>query len=190
MGVSKKNLLIETFSVLRDSWDSREDSICKILEKMAAEDSQKAVEMWEYLLHHNKEELQKYGSSLTHKIIYHLKQGMSESKLADLVFSNDALGKLVFKTVSSVNWNQIMLLYYLILKDDTEKMKKYLDFIMGNTSNSEYRVGRAAAEIISRYEEDGNRLSPKWVRFFMEYAETIRNPEDKAELVVAMIDYV
>lgn len=115
---------------------------------------------------------------------------MSESKVADLVFSNDALGELVFKTASSVNWNQMRLLYFLILNDDTEKMKKYLDLIEGNTSNNEYRVGRAAAEIISRYEEEGKRLSPKWVRFFMEYAETIRNPEDKAELVVAMIDYV
>lgn len=190
MAINKKNLLIESFSVLRDSWDSREDSICKILQKMASIDSQKAIEMWEYLLSHNMESLKNYGNSLTHGIIYNLEQGMSEEELAELFFSNDTLCKSIFNKVSDVYWNQMRLLYFLVLKNQFDIMRNVLDLIKHNVSNTEYRVGRAAAETISRFEEDGSQLSPQWVRFFQDYLESIQNPEDKAELVVALIDYI
>ena len=190
MAINKKNLLIESFSVLRNSWDSREDSICKILEKMASIDGQKAVEMWEYLLTHNMESLKNYGNSLTHGIIYNLEKGMSEDELATLVFSNETLCKLIFNKVDEVYWNQMRLIYFLLLRDDFDKMRKVLDLIKSNASNTEYRVGRAAAMTISRFEENDSKLSPKWVRFFQDYLETIKNQEDKAELVVALIDYL
>ncbi len=190
MAINKKNLLIESFSVLRDSWDSREDSICKILQKMASIDSEKAIEMWEYLLSHNMDSLQNYGNSLTHGIIYNLEQGMPEEDLAMLVFSNDSLCKLIFNKVSNVYWNQMRLLYFLVLRDEFDKMRKVLDLIKRNASNTEYRVGRAAAETISRFENDSSQLSSQWVHFFQDYLETIQNPEDKAELVIALIDYI
>lgn len=47
---AKKELLIDTFDVLKDMWPAKREAIFKVLKSMRVIDLNLMMEMWEYLI--------------------------------------------------------------------------------------------------------------------------------------------
>ena len=50
---AKKELLIDTFDVLKDMWPAKREAIMKVFRSMRVIDLEKMLEMWEYLIKKN-----------------------------------------------------------------------------------------------------------------------------------------
>lgn len=192
MAINKKTLLIESFSVLRDSWDSKEDAITKILKKMIAIDIDKTMEMWLYILEHNPNAVAWEGNAIAaiENMIFDFQNIVSEESLANAIFNNEILSKLIFGKNAGLSLSSSYLLATLLKKNDQKLMKKILDLVKSKTATSGFSIGTVISKMIEHYEAEGSRLSKSWVRFLLSYIEDIPQQEDKAEATVALIDYI
>lgn len=192
MSINKKNLLIETFSILKDSWESKDDAIKKIILKMASIDLSTSISMWLYILQNNPHSVQWSGNaySAIELMIYQLSDVAGEEKLSQVIFGNEELSSIIYGENAYVSDRATDLLLYLIKNNDRKRLTKMLDLVKSNTNTSEFTVGTVIAKVIEGYEENCSRLSNTWVKFFVDYANDLSNPTDKAEATVALLEYL
>ncbi|MCH5242870.1 MAG: hypothetical protein J1F67_10715 [Muribaculaceae bacterium] len=193
MAINKKNLLKESFTILRDKWPDKTEAIQKLVFKMAEIDIDDAINMWRYLIENNQDQFVDNGGSyrLLEAFLYNWSQKIPEKEIAFRIFNDSNLQKALFLSNGCVSYNTVHILRFIIEENlDKNLMLKLLEYIITNPNNTEFKIGKVISRLIEKLNEDEITITDSWSRFLISFLDKIKNPEDRAEATVALLDYM
>lgn len=190
---AKKELLVDTFEVLKDMWPAKREAIVKIFRSMRIIDLDKMMEMWEYLI--KKNELTTHQNdyeswNLLEGIVYDVFLDGCLIKYADAPFShavyqNKTINKYLFSVNPRLAEYTSAIIANLMLEIPLNEIGKILNSI-GSRKNQENGLGNILTWIIERFRYDEN-LDKKIKDFLLNY---IGSMADKTERAVAYAAYL
>lgn len=190
---AKKELLVDTFEVLKDMWPAKREAIVKIFRSMRIIDLDKMMEMWEYLI--------KKNELTTHQNDYeswNLLEGMvydvfldgclinyADAPFSLAVYQNKTINKYLFSVNPRLAEYTSAIIANLMLEIPLTEIAKILNSI-GSRKNQENGLGNILTWIIERFRYDEN-LDKKIKDFLLNY---IGSMADKTERAVAYAAYL
>lgn len=190
---AKKELLVDTFEVLKDMWPAKREAIVKIFRSMRIIDLDKMMEMWEYLI--------KKNELTTHQNDYeswNLLEGMvydvfldgclinyADASFSLAVYQNKTINKYLFSVNPRLAEYTSAIIANLMLEIPLTEIAKILNSI-GSRKNQENGLGNILTWIIERFRYDEN-LDKKIKDFLLNY---IGSMADKTERAVAYAAYL
>lgn len=190
---AKKELLIDTFDVLKDMWPAKREAIVKVFRSMRIIDLEKMMEMWEYLITKNE--------VVTHQNDYEssdLLEGMvrdiftegcllnyADKAFSLAVYQNKTISKYLFSVNPRLGEYTSAIIANLMLEIPLKEVEKILHNI-GSRKIQEDGLGNILTWIIERFRYDEN-LDKKIKDFLLNYIGTMA---DKTERAVAYAAYL
>lgn len=190
---AKKELLIDTFDVLKDMWPAKREAIMKVFRSMRVIDLDKMLEMWEYLIkknevttHQNDYESWKLLEGVVHDVFT---EGCLIS-YADMTFSlavynNEIIRKYLFSVNPQLEEYTAAIIANLMSEIPLNEIEKILNNI-GSSKSQENGLGNILTWIIERFRYDED-LSKEIKDFLLYY---ISSMADKTERAVAYAAYL
>lgn len=190
---AKKELLIDTFDVLKDMWPAKREAIVKILRSMRIIDLDKMMEMWEYLIkknelttHQNDYESWQLLDGIVDEVFTEGCVGSYADKTFSLaVYDNSTLRKYLFSINPQLGKYTAAIIANLIREIPLKKVEQILNNI-GSRKNYENGLGNILTWIIERFRFDED-LSKEVKDFLLNYISSIA---DKTERAVAYAAYL
>lgn len=190
---AKKELLVDTFEVLKDMWPAKREAIVKIFRSMRIIDLEKMMEMWEYLI--KKNELTTHQNdyeswNLLEGIVYDVFLNGCLINYADVPFSlavynNKTINKYLFSVNPRLGEYTSAIIANLMREIPLNEIGKILNSI-GSRKNQENGLGNILTWIIERFRYDEN-LDKNIKDFLYNY---IGSMADKTERAVAYAAYL
>lgn len=190
---AKKELLIDTFDVLKDMWPAKREAIVKVFRSMRIIDLEKMMEMWEYLITKNE--------VVTHQNDYEssdLLEGMvrdiftegcllnyADKAFSHAVYQNKTISKYLFSINPRLGEYTSAIIANLMLEIPLKDVEKILNNI-GSRKIQEDGLGNILTWIIERFRYNEN-LEKKIKDFLLNY---IGSMADKTERAVAYAAYL
>ena len=190
---AKKELLVDTFEVLKDMWPSKREAIVKIFRSMRIIDLEKMMDMWEYLITKNE--------VITHQNNYEssdLLEGMVRDIFTDgcllnyadkpfslAVYQNKTICKYLFSVNPRLGEYTSAIIANLMLELPLKEVEKIFNSI-GSRKVQEDGLGNILTWIIERFRYNEN-LDKKIKDFLLNY---IGSTADKTERAVAYAAYL
>lgn len=190
---AKKELLVDTFEVLKDMWPAKREAIVKIFRSMRIIDLETMMEMWEYLITKNE--------VITHQNSYEssdLLEGMIRDIFTDgcllnyadkafslAVYQNTTISKYLFSVNPRLGEYTSAIIANLMLEIPLKEVEKILNNI-GSRKIQEDGLGNILTWIIERFRYNEN-LDKKIKDFLLNYIGTMA---DKTERAVAYAAYL
>lgn len=190
---AKKELLMDTFEVLKDMWPAKREAIVKIFRSMRIIDTNKMMEMWEYLI--------KKNELTTHQNDYeswNLLEGMvydvfldgclinyADAPFSLAVYQNKTINKYLFSVNPRLAEYTSAIIANLMREIPLNEIGKILNSI-GARKNQENGLGNILTWIIERFRYDEN-LDKNIKDFLLNY---IGSMADKTERAVAYAAYL
>ncbi|MBD5174455.1 MAG: hypothetical protein HDT06_01385 [Bacteroidales bacterium] len=190
---AKKELLIDTFDVLKDMWPAKREAIVKIMRSMRIIDLEKMMEMWEYLI--------KKNEVITHQNSYESAELLEEMvsdiftegcivSYADKAFSlavyqNKTISKYLFSINPRLGKYTSAIVSNLMGEIPLNEVEKILNAI-GSRKGKEDGLGNILTWIIERFRYNEN-LNNEIKDFLLNY---IGSMSDKTERAVAYAAYL
>lgn len=190
---AKKELLVDTFEVLKDMYPAKREAIVKIFRSMRIIDLDKMMEMWEYLI--------KKNELTTHQNDYEswdLLEGMvydvfldgclinyADAPFSIAVYQNKTINKYLFSVNPRLAEYTSAIIANLMREIPLNEIGKILNSI-GSRKNQENGLGNILTWIIERFRYDEN-LDKKIKDFLLNY---IGSMADKTERAVAYAAYL
>ncbi len=190
---AKKEILVDTFEVLKDMWPAKREAIVKIFRSMRIIDTNKMMEMWEYLI--------KKNELTTHQNDYeswNLLEGMvydvfldgclinyADAPFSLAVYQNKTINKYLFSVNPRLAEYTSAIIANLMREIPLNEIGKILNSI-GARKNQENGLGNILTWIIERFRYDEN-LDKNIKDFLLNY---IGSMADKTERAVAYAAYL
>lgn len=190
---ANKELLVDTFEVLKDMWPAKREAIVKIFRSMSIIDLETMMEMWEYLITKNE--------VITHQNSYEssdLLEGMIRDIFTDrcllnyadkafslAVYQNTTISKYLFSVNPRLGEYTSAIIANLMLEIPLKEVEKILNNI-GSRKIQEDGLGNILTWIIERFRYNKN-LDKKIKDFLLNYIGTMA---DKTERTVAYAAYL
>ncbi len=190
---AKKELLVDTFEVLKDMWPAKREAIVKIFRSMRVIDLEKMMEMWEYLITKNE--------VITHQNNYEssdLLEGMVRDIFTDgcllnyadkafslAVYQNKTISKYLFSVNPRLGEYTSATIANLMFEIPLKEVEKILNNI-GSRKIQEDGLGNILTWIIERFRYNEN-LEKKIKDFLLNYIDSMA---DKTERAVAYAAYL
>ncbi|TYQ14665.1 UNVERIFIED_CONTAM: hypothetical protein Cloal_1026 [Acetivibrio alkalicellulosi] len=185
----KKDILLESFNVLKDNYSNNKIKIREIIGKMFSIDIDTSVEMWTYLLTKNKHFIkdadEAYG--LTEGIIYVAEESIGTAKIGEIIVENEFLKKNIFSESVCVGLNTIGIIKHFLCINNLEIANELIDLVYKNKNNRKYSFGEYLEELIDslKYEEN---LTDDAINILITWGEKVTDSEEKAKINVSLID--
>lgn len=195
---TKEQMILESFDILKDSWEDKRGAIRRLLNNMFDINPQSFINMWLYILKHNSKNLfvsDSWGAyELTEQIvndIYGRNAGNyndeydneNEEMMYKLVFDNKELYTLLFGKSSTIGEYTSFLLSHLIASNNTSKLLEVLKLI-DNNSNKDETIGAILTEAIEHIEVDVPKQNIECLENFV---AKISDKTDRAEAFTALL---
>lgn len=190
---AKKELLIDTFDVLKDMWPAKREAIVKIFRSMRIIDLDKMMEMWEYII--KKNELTTHQNdyeswNLLEGMVYDVFLDGCLIQYADVPFSlavyqNKTINKYLFSVNPRLAEYTSAIIANLMREIPLNEIGKILNNI-SSRKNQENGLGNILTWIIDRFRYD-EKLDQKIKDFLLNY---IGSMADKTERAVAYAAYL
>ena len=201
----KKELIIQNlcsaFEVIKDSWETRKESICKCITGMVRYDPNIAMDMWLYILNSHKDSLRTEDGSRTYidsvcRCLYNDIGDSSDSESAKAVyksiFNNHGLYSILFGDACFSNnfsyqhdFCEHCLKWYLTEKKP-DNLMDVLKCLNSNNNFVDYTVGLVITRAINHLNEE-IKISPKSQEILLSCIEFINDPNDRAEITIAAL---
>lgn len=190
---AKKELLIDTFDVLKDMWPTKREAIFKVLKSMRVIDLNMMMEMWEYLITKNdtlarQNDYESYYlfDGLIHEMFLNgCLVHYADKDFAMAAYQNETIRKYLFSINPQMGENTSALISQLILQLPMNEIGKILDKI-GSRKVFENGFGEIITWIIQhlKYED---KLNKKMKDFLFNYISAL---SDRTERAVAYAAYL
>ena len=189
----KKQMLLESFDILKDSWEKKWDPIQKIIVNMAVLDMPTAIEMWLYIIERNKKLFPNNSYPLFEGIIHDMNKKMDMKKIAKTVFAVPILVNYLFKENYDVSYNCEELLSCLIIEGDNSQLLTTLQLVASNPHLGESRdnIGAIVSEAIKRIpdvKDYGQKVPESTKEVLYDFVSHIEDKQERAEAMVALLD--
>lgn len=190
---AKKELLEDTFEVLKDMWPAKREAIIKILRSMRVIDIDKMMVMWEYLI--TKNEVITYQNDYES---WNLLEGIvrevfldgcllnyADAQFSLAVYQNKTISKYLFSINPRLGEYTSAIVANLMREIPLKDVEKILNHI-GSRKSQENGLGNIITWIVERFRYDEN-LSKEIKIFLLNY---IGSMADKTERAVAFAAYL
>jgi hypothetical protein len=189
---TKKQMIYESFDVLKDSWEEKDTALRKLLCRMYKIDSNVACEMWLYLLKHNKSILNNIdesynASALVGDIIYDITEYDTdkEKALANLIFKNKELYSIIYGECCSIDSYASSMLSYVIASDDTSKLYDILSLLKGNKTNES--IGSILTTALENCVDNSLTIPKCQIELLENFVSKIPDKAERAEAFAALL---
>lgn len=190
---AKKELLIDTFDVLKDMWPAKREAIMKVFRSMRVIDLEKMMEMWEYLIkknevttHQNDYESWKLLEGVVHDVFTEgCLISYADKTFSLAVYHNELISKYLFSINPQLEEYTSAIIANLMREIPLEDVEKILNNI-GSRKSQENGLGNILTWIIERFRFD-DALHKEIKDFLFNY---ISSMADRTERAVAYAAYL
>ena len=190
---AKKELLIDTFDVLKDMWPAKREAIMKVFRSMRVIDLDKMLEMWEYLIkknevtaHQNDYESWKLLEGVVQDVFTEgCLISYADKTFSLAVYNNEIIRKYLFSVNPQLEKYTAAIIANLMSEISLNEIEKILNNI-GSRKSQENGLGNILTWIIERFRYDED-LSKEIKDFLLYY---ISSMADKTERAVAYAAYL
>lgn len=190
---AKKELLIDTFDVLKDLWPAKREATTKVLKSMLSIDLDKMMEMWEYLIKKNdglarQNDYESYF--LLDGIIHEMFLdgcwvGYCEEPFAMAAYQNQTIRKYLFSINPQLGESTSALIARLIAKLSLSDSRRILNDV-GARKVYETGIGEILSWVIKHIAQE-DQLTPEIKDFLFNYITSLA---DRTERAVAYAAYL
>lgn len=190
----KKDLLLQSFDVLKNNLDENKDKICDLIAKVAKIDTSIAIEMWNYILDNGKQ-LVKDSDKAYHLcggLIYALEKQIGGNNVIEILKENPKITEVVFGESGDICSSTESAISSIIRTGDFELADTTLSLVYKN-KRKEKSFGEILEYIceISFYDSDNDEeLNQSKAELLLNWAEKIKDKERKARIDVTLSDYI
>ena len=195
MEFDKKEILIESFSLLKNNWETKYDAIRECIAQMIPIDTDIAVDMWLQVAQRSKKRknLNEVSSEMFNWTLYAILKKIDvqdEIKFAASIFKNKEFCDYMYKYNSHLGDEESKIIKWAIFQNDTESLLYVLRSVQKNKANDNYTIGRVIFEAIKDYKRircGGHVLEDKTKLSLVEFIQTIKSKVEKSEANVALM---
>lgn len=181
----KKQMLLDSFDLLKEDYDENISALHDIVEKMAKIDVDVAVSMWKCLIKENPEALHS-EDDLGWWFMYAIEEAVGEEKCAQIVADDEFLKTSIYGSCGDVRSCPLSAIGVFISKDKLDIASELMNLVLSNKNkcNSLYDImdGVIPGEDEQITEEAFNLLS-EWIKLVPGKAE-------RAKLNLKMLNFM
>lgn len=190
---AKKELLIDTFDVLKDMWPAKREAIIKVLRSMRVIDLEKMMEMWEYLIKKNEviahqndyESCQLLEDVVDDVFTEGCLVSYADKAFSLAVYQNSTIRKYLFSINPQLGKYTAAIIANLMREIPLKEVENILNSV-GSRKNQNNGLGNILTWIIERFRYDEN-LNKEIKDFLLNY---ISSMGDKTERAIAFAAYL
>ncbi len=199
----KKSMLLENFDLLKDNYKKNCNSFSKIIGQMSKLDKSVAVDMWLYLLSHNRDILHDTNvliftdaCYITEYVTTVISEYLGQSETVKLIIENEQLMNYLFSESSCISFCVASTTYGCINILSTAISMKNLyvaNSIYSLLENNKYNCLTTKKQIIYNVISDLKYLEfdkDEAFNLILSWIERLDDPEDRASLKVDLLDLV
>lgn len=198
MEINKREVLIESFNLLKNNWDSKMDAIRGCITQMALIDSDEAVNMWLKVAQKSKRNktLDEDSSEMFNWTLYYMLKKLDESteiKLAMSIFKNREFCDYMYRLNTKLGDEESRIIKWAISQNDVESLLYVLKNAQKNKSKNGYTIGRVVFEAINGYNRirrEGHVLANETKLALADFVKSIKSKVEKSEANVALMSII
>lgn len=198
MEVNKREVLIESFNLLKNNWDSKMDAIRECITQMALIDSDEAVNMWLKVAQKSKRNktLDKDSSEMFNWTLYFMLRKLdefTEIRLAMSIFKNREFCDYMYRLNTELGREESKIIKWAIFQNDVESLLCVLKNAQKNKSKDGFTIGRVVFEAINDYNKiryEGRILANETKLALADFVKSIKSKVEKSEANVALMSII
>ena len=195
--------LCNAFEVLKDSWDSKADAICKCIVQTSKYDMDTALEMWLYLLQSHKKDWKKYsGAEIIQKVSDKFYNTYDDglhgaiSFICPVLLNKPDLYRIIYGEVKiSNNFDQTYFLVctfaWMLGEKNPNILLDILHQFNNNPNKEEFPIGTFMAKSVEEYNyfkrRYGRSIPNENREVLMSFLENIKDKKEQAECLVTIL---
>ena len=194
--------LCDAFEVLKDSWDSKSDAICKCIAETAKYDMSTALDMWSYLLVSHKkywrdnlgaEIIQKVSDKFYYSYDDHLRGAVCH--ICPVLINKQDLYNILFgKVIVKDDFDQtnfLVCVFAWILGEKNPNLVLDLLHLYNNNPHKEFSIGSFLSKSVEAHDyfnrNYGRNIPVENKEVLMSFLENIKDKKERAECMVAIL---
>ena len=181
----KKQLLLDSFELLKDDYEENQSSLHDIVGKMAKIDTDISVSMWKYLIEKNPKVLHNEGD-FGYWFMDAIERAVGEEGIVKIVTADDFLKKSIYGGCGDLDSNPLYVIQWLILKDELSTASELMELVFSNKhkSNSLYHIlDNIIPDEDEQITEEAFELLNSWIK-------KVRGKAERAKLNLKMLDFM
>lgn len=198
MEINKREVLIESFNLLKNNWDSKMDAIRGCITQMALIDSDEAVNMWLKVAQKSKRNktLDEDSSDIFNWTLYHMLRELDKSteiRLAISIFKNKEFCDYMYRLNTRLGDEESKIVKWAIFQNDVESLLYVLKNAQKNKSKNGYTIGKVVFEAINGYNKiryEGRILENETKLALADFVKSIKSKVEKSEANVALMSII
>jgi len=194
MQISKdmqKDILLESFEILKTDFDQNYIEINETIGKMAAIDINTSMDMWEHILNLYPNLITKstdhYAYWISSNVIYNLSQTIGDGEASIAIKSRPKIKKAIFGISASVDVCQFSLIAEYISREDFDTATEVLQLVNTNKNKKEFNSGEMFQQIIDHLHYG---TSDNSIDFIYHLIQEIEDPKEKAKANVRFLNLI
>lgn len=187
----KKDILIESFNVLKENYTKNDTHIQDIVGSMFSYDIETALEMWKYLLNANQHLVREYRQAygLTGKIVHAAAETIGFEKVGEIIVQNELLLRSVFRESADAIFGTTEIIKIYLYSNKLETANILLDHIYNNKYFRGYTFGEYLEILINNLERS-SQLTEEVINLLITWAEKIIDTDEKAKINVSLLRFL
>lgn len=186
----KREMLLDTFEILKDDFDNNSSSLSTIIVKMLKIDVDTAVDMWSYLLKRYSSKVRDEDEAyyLCGSIMCHGENAIGMEKMGDIVLGNDTLKKALFgQAADEIDLYLCELIINKIDMNDLQTVDEILNLVYNNKykQNSWYNIMECVIP-----DDDETQVTEEALELLEMWCDKITDVEERAKLNLKLMEYM
>jgi len=192
----KKELLLQSFDILKNDLEKNSDKIKELIGKVAKFDLHMAIEMWNYILIKGEKYLKDSDTAYRFAggVIYEIKTRTNKHTILQILKDNRNIAQQVFGESGDICISTLTIISESLKIRDVELADKLLELVYEN-KNKERSFGEIFEEVCEYTElddddEEDEDDNVSIAEVVVKWAEKIKDSERKARIMVSLVDFL
>lgn len=179
----KKQMLLETFETLKNNFISNDESLAKLIGKMAKIDIDTAIEMWKYILNKYPSILKSSNYYISVGIMFSIEESIGEVEIYKLIVEDEILKKCVFKDAGRIFFSPVFSIRHYFEINELYIANELLTLVKNNKHHNS-----SLYEILDEVVPEDCVITGEAFDLLNEWISKVKDKEQKAKLNLKMMD--
>jgi tellurite resistance protein len=192
----QKDILLQSFEVLKSDFEANDTEIAEAIGQMADIDIDIAFDMWEYILDSNPNLItdnegyinDNKAYCITSKILFEINRNIGYINSANAIKTRTKIKEAIFKKSANIDGNQCSIISQYISEGDLETANEILSLVTENKYNKgkgfSETLGGIFQTIIDELDSDVDENSIEFLHYWI---QQIKNPTEKAKATIRLM---
>lgn len=181
----KKQLLLDSFDLLKDNYLENRVALHDIIEKMAKIDIKVSIDMWKCLIKENPEILHT-TEDFASWIMFPIEEIIGAAKLAKIISEDDFLKTSIYGNCGDIKYDPLWILRLLISQNKLDVANELMNLILSNKNkrNSLYDV------IDGAIPSSNDQITDEALELLTSWIEMIPEKTERTKLNLRILDFM